>query len=63
MTWKEAAVKFEVTFQQFRGGTEKNLKKHHIAPFCLLEDYRLIAERFARPNDPENYAGGKVSSW
>jgi hypothetical protein len=30
----------------------------------LLEDYRLIVERsFARPNDPESYAGGSVSSW
>jgi hypothetical protein len=30
----------------------------------LLEDYRLIVERrSARPNDPESYAGGSVSSW
>jgi hypothetical protein len=25
----------------------------------LLEDYRLIVERFASPNDPESYAAGK----
>jgi hypothetical protein len=30
----------------------------------LLEDCRLIVERrFARPADPESYAGGSVSSW
>jgi hypothetical protein len=30
----------------------------------VYEDSRLIAEkRFARPNDPESYAGGSVSSW
>jgi hypothetical protein len=30
----------------------------------LVEDYHLIVEkRFACPNDPENYAGGSVSSW
>jgi hypothetical protein len=30
----------------------------------LLEDYRFIVEsRFARPNDPDSYAGGSVSSW
>jgi hypothetical protein len=28
------------------------------------EDYRLTVERrFARPNDPESYAGGSVRSW
>jgi hypothetical protein len=29
----------------------------------MLEDYRLVVERFARPNDPESYAGESVSSW
>jgi hypothetical protein len=30
----------------------------------LLEDWRLIVQsRFARPSDPESYAGGSVSSW
>jgi hypothetical protein len=30
----------------------------------VIEDYRLIVERrFARPNDPESYAGGSVSTW
>jgi hypothetical protein len=30
----------------------------------ILEDYRLIvARRFARPNDPDSYAGGSVCSW
>jgi hypothetical protein len=29
----------------------------------FLGDYRLLLERrFARPNDPESYAGGSVSS-
>jgi hypothetical protein len=30
----------------------------------LFEDYRLIVERrFARPSDPESYAGGGASFW
>jgi hypothetical protein len=30
----------------------------------LPEDYCIIVERrFARPNDPESYAGGSVSFW
>jgi hypothetical protein len=29
----------------------------------LLGDYRLILERYARPNDPESYSGRSVSSW
>jgi hypothetical protein len=32
--------------------------------YVLLEDYRLIVERrFARPSDPEKYAGGSVTFW
>jgi hypothetical protein len=30
----------------------------------IFRDYRLIVQRsFARPIDPESYAGGSVSSW
>jgi hypothetical protein len=32
--------------------------------YLLLEVYHLIVERrFARRSDPENHAGGSVSSW
>jgi hypothetical protein len=31
---------------------------------CLLQNYFFILERrFARPNDPESYAGGSVNFW
>jgi hypothetical protein len=30
--------------------------------YTLLDDYRLIVERFARPSDTKSSAGGTVSS-
>jgi hypothetical protein len=39
-------------------------KKHSYICLVLLENYRLIVEGwFARPSDPESYAGGSLSSW
>jgi hypothetical protein len=36
----------------------------NLITYFLLEDYRLTVERrSARPNDPEGYASGSVSSW
>jgi hypothetical protein len=36
----------------------------YIYKYSLLEDYRLIvATSFSSPNDQDNYAGGRVSSW
>jgi hypothetical protein len=42
---------------------EKEYRSNNVA-VIVVENYRLIVvKRFARPNNPDRYAGGSVSTW
>jgi hypothetical protein len=57
----EATVRFAMQ-QTEQWKTNIQREKYLILGKWWLEDYRLIAETFARPSDTESYAGGSVSS-